>query len=483
MENDSNSLCSTESTISVLPISGSQSPSLFARGPLMRGLTDHPPINHHDSHLRWFALILMCTAALGSSYCFDSPAALQEYMLRDLHISSTIFTLFYSLYSWPNVILCLFGGMFVDKLGRQISVVAFCAMILLGQMLFATGAYFRRIWLMFAGRVIFGMGAESQGTAMSTYLTHFFLDKELNLAFGVQLSFGRAGSSINMYATKPLYDQVNRWFPYLDNGAKSLGITLYLIGLLCAVSLIAVIILALVDYKSNRSLNSVPEVQQMQSPSFREMLSLPLELWLLAFVCLFYYISIFPFISVGIKFFRNRFKVSNRMASALVSFVMLFSAVLAPFLGVMNDRIGRNLCFIMFSIIGTLISHCFLAFTFISPVFTMILFSVSYSVMTAFLWPLIVVIASEKQTGTAFGMTLSIQNSGLAIMNMVSGYILDNYGYLDLQIIMIANLLFCFAFSLALYHVDETRGIFLNLSSKQRNEVRSFRQSLDPNLS
>ena len=34
---------------------------------------------------------------------------------QDLHINTGDFMLMYSLYSWPNVVLCFFGGLLMDK--------------------------------------------------------------------------------------------------------------------------------------------------------------------------------------------------------------------------------------------------------------------------------------------------------------------------------------------------------------------------------
>ena len=41
---------------------------------------------------------------LGSYYCYDNPAGLEDVMKSDLKISSSTFTALYSWYSWPNVV-------------------------------------------------------------------------------------------------------------------------------------------------------------------------------------------------------------------------------------------------------------------------------------------------------------------------------------------------------------------------------------------
>ena len=64
---------------------------------------------------RYFALVFICLLSFGSYFCYDYPASLQDHFKKDLHISTVTFTAFYSWYSWPNVILCFFGGYLIDR--------------------------------------------------------------------------------------------------------------------------------------------------------------------------------------------------------------------------------------------------------------------------------------------------------------------------------------------------------------------------------
>ena len=70
----------------------------------------------------------------GSYFCYDNPAALQDQMLKDLNLTEGKFMLFYSLYSWPNVVLCFFGGFLIDKLfGVRLGAIIFSGFVLVGQ--------------------------------------------------------------------------------------------------------------------------------------------------------------------------------------------------------------------------------------------------------------------------------------------------------------------------------------------------------------
>ena len=70
--------------------------------------------------------------------------------------------------------------------------------------------------VMAAGRLIFGLGAESMIVAITVAIGQWFVGRQLGFAFGVNLSIARAGSySADMSTTwfKPLYDQ--GWQPPL----------------------------------------------------------------------------------------------------------------------------------------------------------------------------------------------------------------------------------------------------------------------------
>ena len=55
-------------------------------------------------------------------------------MLKDLNLTEGQFMLLYSLYSWPNVILCFFGGFLIDKLfGVRLGAIIFSGFVLVGQ--------------------------------------------------------------------------------------------------------------------------------------------------------------------------------------------------------------------------------------------------------------------------------------------------------------------------------------------------------------
>lgn len=85
----------------------------------------------------------------------------------------------YTLYSVPNVLLPFFGGVFVDRFGARLMLLAFSMAILVGQIIFAIGSSTSNFNLMLVGRVVFGFGGESLGVAQGTLVASWFKNSEL----------------------------------------------------------------------------------------------------------------------------------------------------------------------------------------------------------------------------------------------------------------------------------------------------------------
>jgi len=70
----------------------------------------------------------------GSYYVYDNPSALQDVMKNDLKIDTAAFTNLYAVYSYPNVILCCFGGFLIDRVfGIRLGALLFCLLVTIGQ--------------------------------------------------------------------------------------------------------------------------------------------------------------------------------------------------------------------------------------------------------------------------------------------------------------------------------------------------------------
>lgn len=81
-----------------------------------------------------------------------------------------------------------------------------------------------------------------------------------------------------------------------------------------------------------------------------------------------------------------------------------------------------------------------MAFTFVNPYVSMILMGISYSTLAASLWPMVALIVPKQQLGTAYGLMQSVQNLGLALISLLTGYLVDEAGYFVLEVFFLGML-------------------------------------------
>ena len=69
------------------------------------------------------------------------------------------------MYSLPNMILPVFGGMFLDRIGVRLGLILFTMILTLGQFVFMMGGFLNNFNMLLAGRIIFGIGGECMNVA------------------------------------------------------------------------------------------------------------------------------------------------------------------------------------------------------------------------------------------------------------------------------------------------------------------------------
>ncbi|XP_070367516.1 lysosomal dipeptide transporter MFSD1-like [Equus asinus] len=322
---------------------------------------------------RLLVLLLMCFLGFGSYFCYDNPAALQSQFKRDMQVNTTKFMLLYAWYSWPNVVLCFFGGFLIDRVfGIRWGTIIFSCFVCTGQVVFALGGIFNAFWLMEFGRFVFGIGGESLAVAQNTYAVSWFKGKELNLVFGLQLSMARIVR-----------------------------------GITCVLSLICALALAYLDQRVERILHK-EQGKTGEVIKLTDVKDFSLPLWLIFIICVSYYVAVFPFIGLGKVFVIEKFGFSSEAASAINSVVYVISAPMSPVFGLLVDKTGRNIVWVLCAVAATLASHMMLALTLWNPWIAMCLLGISYSLLACALWPMVAFVVPEHQLGTAYGLPVLI---------------------------------------------------------------------------
>lgn len=414
---------------------------------------------------RLIVLFFLCFLAFGSYYCFDNPGALQSQIENVMSVKAAQFSSLYSWYSWPNTVLCFAGGFLIDRVfGIRLGAFIFSFIIILGQVVFAMGAFVNRFWLMQFGRFIFGVGGESLAVAQNTYSVAWFKDKELNTVFGLQLSISRLGSTANFMTMPFLYAAVAKLYP----GATGLGVALLIAASWCVMSMLCAVVLAILDRRAQRIMGR-EDAMTGEVVKLTDVRYFPKTFWLLCFICVSYYVTIFPFIGLGTVFFQRKYQYSAVAANSVDSVPYLISAFASPVFGILVDLLGRNLIWVTVAVFGTLAAHGLLAFTFLNPWIAMVLMGLMYSLLACAFWPLVAMVIPERQLGTAYGIMQSVQNLGLAVIAMVSGMIVDSSGYFVLEVFLMAWLCCSLIACLLLILVNAKQGGVLNQSRLKKD--------------
>ena len=170
--------------------------------------------------IRWVVLVLMSLVIFANYYLYDCFSTLKATLQTDLGASSTQWGLIRNFYNVPNTFLfmALLGGIFLDRFGIRRTGFVFTLLCALGGLLTAYGVsdafraggfgydlmssflptYSPELKMMMLGRLLFGLGAETQIVMLNKVLAKWFMGKELALAFGLNLGFARVGSALGM---------------------------------------------------------------------------------------------------------------------------------------------------------------------------------------------------------------------------------------------------------------------------------------------
>lgn len=399
---------------------------------------------------RILALAMISIMGFGCTFCFDSPAALQTDLKEALNMTQTEFMLLYTFYSAPNIVMCVVGGFLVDViLGKRIAAILFTFLVLSGQSLLAFGTSLGEnfVWVLYLARFVYGLGGESLITARSAYCVAWFSGSILNLAMGIALTVTRLGSTVSINLLGPLYSGLQQ-HKYNSTGEAMndsdippdtglLAETLALAALSCVISFVAALILFPMDKfwapkveKSGEDDEKPAEFEFVSKTAFYcDKLQYDLGAWILYFICLFYYCSIFPMISQGIEFFQSWWGpevVDETKARHLTSAPYIISMVLVPFIGIAIDYTKRNVLWCLLANFLTGLAFVLMLVTkSVDPWVSIVILSIGFAILACALWPMVSFLVPQRKIGMAYGVMQAIQNLGLALVGLLTGVMVD----------------------------------------------------------
>src|SRR5688572_100205 len=91
---------------------------------------------------RWAVLIAVSLAMFGNYYAYDAIAPVAESLQRILGFSDTQIGTLNAIYSLPNVVMVLIGGVIVDRIGTRLSTLLFAVVCAIGTLVTAISPSF-----------------------------------------------------------------------------------------------------------------------------------------------------------------------------------------------------------------------------------------------------------------------------------------------------------------------------------------------------
>ncbi len=374
-------------------------------------LFDLPPIP-----LRWLALGVAALAILTTYYETDAIGEVADLLIRQRGFSqSQIGSLNAAIY-WPSVVLALVGGVLIDRYGAARMAVWTAAVGVIGACLTAIGDPY---WVMWLGRLIFGVAEGAIFMALIAGLALWFPRRGLAFATACWLSMARVGSwacNLSSIWAKPLYDSGWQAPLWLGAGLSALGLA-------------AATVFWLLEPR--RPIRPAAPAQRaaVARPHGWARLRFGVSYWYILALHVLYASVFFPFRQTyAVEYLQHAKHLTLQAAGLLNSEVFLAAIVATPVFGLLADRFGHRALMLVFGTVLLPVTLAVLALTDLSPWLSTVLMGISWSLVPAVIWPATTMIVRREQLGTALGLITLIQALGIGASNLGAGYFADRAG-------------------------------------------------------
>jgi len=368
----------------------------------------------------------------GNYYVYDSISPLADVLKAQLGFSDSNLGLLNAIYSFPNIIMVLIGGIIIDRIGTRKSVLLFTGFVFIGAVF---SSLWGNIWTMATGRLIFGLGAESMIVAITTIVARWFKGKELSFAFGLNLTVARLGSFFALNS------------PSWGRGLYEYWQTPMFVSVFAALMAVFFIVLYFfLDGKYSR-IYELPKEGNQDKVVISEVFKFNAAFWFISALCVTFYSAMFPFQTFAIKYFQEAHGTTREVGGNLSSLLTLAAMFFTPLFGLLADKIGKRAYLMMigslliipvylimaykidlaapFGLSGNIIINLdFFDIHSVIPIYLIIpmsIMGIAFSLVPAVMWPSVALVVKAEKLGTAYGMMTMIQNIGLFSFNIIIG--------------------------------------------------------------
>lgn len=388
----------------------------------------------------WIALACLVVPMFGSYYFDDMFSTVSQIFQEPGNLELGWDSANFGLYAGGYSFLCVFGGLIIcgillDKYGVRIVGSIFVGLMLIGSAIVTVAistkmAPATSLSIAYIGCMIFGLGSEIAGVAVTRSIAKWFKGKSMAFAMGLQLSIARLGTGLAMLIAPYLVvANAEGYYPLSATNRPALvGLSLIFIGTILWAIFIAM------DAKYDRQLGVVSQRgEQKEEDKFKfsdiiAVIKNP-RFIMIALLCVFFYCCVISFKKFGTTIMIPRFGMDAEAAATMVASIAFFPVIFTPLFGALVDKVGKATSWMILGSVIVFLAHIIIGFAPASDAWgylSICFLGIGYSLVPSAMWPSVPKIIPEKNLGTAYSMIYFIQNLGMLTVPIFAGRILGN---------------------------------------------------------
>lgn len=389
----------------------------------------------------WVALAFL-VVPMFASYFFDDMFSSLSHLFRtpellELGWNSADYGFYAGGYSflcvWGGLVIC---GMLLDKWGVRVTGSIFVGMMVLGAALVTVAITSgmtpsMSLTVAYIGCMLFGLGSEIAGVAVTRSIAKWFKGKSMALAMGLQLAIARLGTAAALLLSPVLV--ATKADGEIYTLAETSRPALVGLGILALGSVLWALFVAM-DARFDKDAGTTDRKETSEEDKFKfsdifRVLGNK-HFILISLLCVFFYCCIISFKKFATSILIPRFDIPVESASLMVSMIPFFTVVFTPLFGTLVDKVGKGTRWMIAGSVLVLTAHLIIAF---APAGTaaygyigIACLGVGYSLVPAAMWPSVPKIVPEKNLGTAYSLIYWIQNMGMLLVPVFVGMVFND---------------------------------------------------------
>ena len=376
----------------------------------------------------WLALACLVVPMFASYFFDDMFSSLSELFKNPESLQLGWNMADYGFYSSGYSFLCIWGGLIIcgvllDKFGVRLVGSIFVGLMAAGAAIVTVAisiglAPKTSLAIAYVGCMLFGLGSEIAGVAVTRSIAKWFKGRNMALAMGLQLAIARFGTATAILIAPMIVKQktAGEFYTLAETNKPALiGMAVLALGVILWAIFVAM------DARFDKQTGEKDTVDTAEEDKFRfsdiwKVLSNPRFL-MIAVLCVTFYCCVIRFKKFGVSILLPLFGVNLDIATVLLAMIPFFTILFTPLFGALVDRVGKATLWMIIGAGLVLTSHLIITFAPQGvPMYAYVaiaLLGIGYSLVPSAMWPSVPKIIPEKNLGTAYSLIYWVQNMGM----------------------------------------------------------------------